>query len=78
MDNNLSDCNVGKRKNRNIRDNLFVLGYQNDKLPLVSLANASAHIAVKVSGGISERKTITNSILQGTVWAGMLCTSTMD
>ena len=25
MDNNLSDCNVGNRKNRNIRDNLFVL-----------------------------------------------------
>ena len=119
MDSNLSDCNVGNRKNRNIRDNLFVLnavlnstkrntedpvdlgvydvqkcfdtmwaqealndaydlGFQNDKLPLVHLANKSAHIAVKSSIGTSERTTINNTIMQGTVWAGMLCTSTMD
>ena len=25
VDNNLTDCNVGSRKNRNIRDNLFIL-----------------------------------------------------
>ena len=25
IDNNLTDCNVGSRKNRNIRDNLFIL-----------------------------------------------------
>ena len=119
LDSNLSDCNVGNRRNRNIRDNLFVinavlnstkrktedpvdlgvydvqkcfdtmwaqealndaydLGFQNDKLPLVHLANEIAHIAVKSSIGTSERKTIKNSIMQGTVWAGMLCTSTMD
>ena len=119
MDNNLSDCNVGNRRGRNIRDNLFVLnaiqnsmkrksedpvdiaiydvmkcfdtlwaheaindafdiGFQNDKLPLVFLASESASIAVKSSCGTSERRTINNTIMQGTVWAGMLCTSTLD
>ena len=119
IDSNLSDCNVGNRKGRNIRDNLFVLnailnsskrknedavdigiydvqkcfdtmwakeaindiyelGFTNDKLPLVYLANQTAHIAIKSSTGISERRTISKVIMQGTVWAGMLCTGTMD
>ena len=119
LDSNLSDCNVGNRKSRNIRDNLFVmnavlnstkhnpeepvdigiydvekcfdtmwaqealndvydLGFQNDKLPLINLTNKSASIAVKSSTGLSSRSTIENTIMQGTVWAGMLCTSTMD
>ena len=119
MDSNLTDCNVGNRKSRNIRDNLFVinailnstkqaseeavdlcvydvekcfdtmwaqetlndaydLGFQNDKLPLVQLSNESASIAIKSSIGITCRSTISNTIMQGTVWAGMLCTSTMD
>ena len=119
LDLNLSDCNVGNRKNRNIRDNLFVLnaiqnatkkktedpidicvydvkkcfdsmwakeaindafdlGFQNDKLPLVYLANENASIAIKTSSGTTERSTISNVITQGTVWAGLLCTSTMD
>ena len=56
----------------------YDFGFQNNKLPLVHLANESAQIAVKSSTGISERTTISNSIMQGTVWAGMLCTSTMD
>ena len=119
MDSNLTDCNVGNRKSRNIRDNLFVLnavlnstqqrskepmdigvydvekcfdtmwakealknaydlGFMNDKLPLVHLTNNTASIAVKSSTGISDRATIRSTIMQGTVWAGMLCTSTMD
>ena len=119
IDDNLSDCNVGNRRGRNIRDNLFVLnavlntsrrkseepvdlgvydvkkcfdtmwsheaindlydlGFKNDKLPLVFLASESANIAVKTSTGISERKDIRNVIMQGTVWAGMQCTATMD
>jgi hypothetical protein len=45
IDGSLSDCNVGSRKRRNIRDNLFVV----------------------------------NAILnEGTVWAGLMCTTTMD
>jgi hypothetical protein len=56
----------------------YDIGFQNDKLPLVHLANESAHIAVKSAFGTSERTTIKNTIMQGTVWAGLLCTSTMD
>ena len=119
MDSNLSDCNVGNRKRRNIRDNLFVLnstlnatkrktedpidigvydvqkcfdtmwasealndayelGFTNDKLPLLHLTNKHASIAIKSSTGISQRINISDVIMQGTVWAGMLCTSTMD
>ena len=119
IDENLSDCNVGCRKGRNIRDNLFVLnavlnnvknkadeavdigvydvkkcfdtmwnqealndiyelGLRNDKLSLLALENESAEVAVKTSAGVTERKTIRNSIMQGTVWAGLMCTATMD
>jgi hypothetical protein len=56
----------------------YDLGFKNDKLPLVFLASESANIAVKSSTGMSERSVIRNVIMQGTVWAGMLCTSTMD
>ena len=118
IDSNLSDCNVGNRKQRNIRDNLFVLNAvlnatnaekeeidigvydvkkcfdtmwadeawndtfelaeQNDKLSLVYLANLNARIAVKNSNGITKRVHIQDTIMQGTVWAGLMCTSTMD
>ena len=102
MDYNLSDCNVGNRKGRNIRDNLFVLnavlnstkrrseesvdiavydvkkcfdtmwasealndayelGFDNDKLPLVQMANKSASIVIKSTRRISERSTIKES-----------------
>ena len=59
-------------------NDVFDLGFKNDKLPLVYLASKSASIAVKSSGGLSERKDIHNVIMLGTVWAGMLCTATMD
>ena len=90
IDENLTDSNVGARKSRNIRDNLFVLyaicnsvingkeepvdvqvfdvmkcfdalwmeecvndvykaGFNNDKLPLIFLANQRANIAVKMN-----------------------------
>ena len=119
IDSNLSDCNVGSRRGRNIRDNLFVLnavinnargkseealdigvydvrkcfdtmwnqeaindiyelGFQNDKLPLLYLENETAKVAIKTSAGTTERVTIRNNIMQGTVWAGLMCTATMD
>ena len=119
IDSNLSDCNVGNRKGRNIRDHLFVLnailnstkrkteeavdigvydvqkcfdtlwanealndayelGLNNDKLPLVYMSNKNASIAITSSIGTSKRININNTIMQGTVWAGMLCTGTLD
>ena len=119
VDSNLTDCNVGCRKGRNIRDNLFVInaitneakqkngrpcdvctydvrkcfdclwlfecindiweaGLQNDKLNLLFLANESARIAIKTSSGTTDRITIHNTVMQGTVWGGLFCTCTMD
>ena len=56
----------------------YELGFDNDKLPLVQMANKSASIAIKSTRGISERSKIKDVIMKGTVWAGMLCTSTLD
>ena len=119
VDENLSDCNVGSRKRRNIRDNLFVMnaimnsskqgcdsacdinvydvrkcfdslwlaecindlfesGLKNDKLCLLYYSNKTARIAIKTSNGISERFTISDTVMQGTEWAGLKCTCTMD
>ena len=119
VDSNLSDANVGSRKERNVRDNLFVLyailnsikrggeeacdigvydvvkcfdslwsqecindlwdaGCKDDKLKILALGNEHAKVAVKTSGGMTSRESIPNIIMQGTVNAGLFCTSTMD
>ena len=115
----VSDSNVGSRKGRNIRDNVFVLnavtnsiingkeeaidvqifdvekcfdalwvqecindlfesGFKNDKLPIIFLENQNANIAIKTANGTSKRESIQNSIMQGTVWASLCCTASMD
>ena len=119
IDTNLTNCNVGSRKRRNIRDNLFVInaianeskqnpqeaidlnvydvrkcfdkmwllecindlyeaGLTNDKLVLLYETNKLAQIAIKTSSGITERFDIKETVMQGTVWAGLMCTVTMD
>ena len=119
IDNNLTNCNVGSRKRRNIRDNLFVMnaiancskkntkeavdinvydvikcfdslwlseclndlydaGLDNDKLVLLQKLNQHANIAIKTTSGTTERFMIEDTVMQGTVWAGLMCTSTMD
>ena len=119
LDENLTDTNVGARKNRNIRDNIFVFnailnsiskqrlkdtdvalydvekcfdklwakeclndihdhGLQNDKFPLLYMENMNAQVAVKTSEGTSKRMSISDIIMQGTVWGSLLCTSTID
>ena len=116
---NLTNCNVGSRKGRNIRDNLFVIGaimnqskqnpaeaadigvydihkcfdslwlkecindlydsgLRNDKLNLICLSNQAANIALKTTSGITDSFSIEEMIMQGTVWSGLMCTSTMD
>ena len=42
------------------------------------LTNESASIAIKTSAGTTDRSNISNVIMQGTVWAGLLYTSTLD
>ena len=119
VDSNLTDCSVGCRKKRNIRDNLFVVnaimnsskkgtdspcdicaydvkkcfdcswlsecindlfeaGLVNDKLCLLYYQNKSARIAISTSTRRTERFTIENTVMQGTVWTGLMCTCTMD
>jgi len=119
VDENLTDANVGARKERNIRDNLFVLnavlnsvtkgnekacelgvydlekafdslwaqecindlydaGCTDDKLVLMHLENQNAQVAMKTSAGITERESIGNMIMQGTVTGGLSCTTTTD
>ena len=119
IDSYLSDCNVGGRKGRNVRDNIFVLnavmnsisrgnkeqhdvqvyeliqcfdlmwlkecinslyeaGLDNDRLNLLYLSNASAQVAVKTAGGITERNTIYNIVMQGTVWGNIFCVALLD
>ena len=119
IDDDLTDSNVGARRRRNIRDNIFVLnaitnsvskgtdvaidiqifdiekcfdslwmeecindlyetGFANDKLSLLFLENQNAQIAIKTSQGITKRKSITNAVMQGTVWSSLFCTTTMD
>ena len=118
IDANLTNGNVGARRRRNVRDNLFVInaimneskqnkeptdidvydvekcfdnlwlhesindlyeeGRKNDKLNLLFLANKDARIVIKTSSGNTEQFSISNTIMQGTVWAGLMCTATMD
>ena len=119
IDSNLTDCNVGSRKKRTIRDNLFVgnaimnsskkgnadacdicvydvrkcfdslwmsecmndlfeAGLTNDKLCLLYYSNLNAQVAIKTSTGVSERFNIQRKVMQETVWAGLMCTCTMD
>ena len=119
IDKNLTDSNVGGRKERNIRDNIFVInavinsiksgkekacditvydvekcfdalwaqecintlyecGLNNDKLVLLFEETKHARIAIKTAMGITERISIENVIMQGTVFGSIICTSVMD
>ena len=57
---------------------LYEAGLQNDKLPLLFLENQNAQVAVKTAGGISDRTSIRNIIMQGSVWGSLSCVVLMD
>jgi hypothetical protein len=57
---------------------MFDAGIQNDKLNLLNLLNKNAQVAGKTSSGLTERRDISNIVMQGTVWGGIFCTATMD
>ena len=48
------------------------------QLPLLFLENETAQVAVKTSGGISNRVPIHNIIMQGSVWGSICCVVLMD
>ena len=59
-------------------NDLFKAGLTNDKLCLLYCQNKTARIAINTPSGKTERVAIHNTVMQGTVWAGLMCTSTMD
>ena len=59
-------------------NDVYDAGLTNDKLVLLFLENQHAKIAIKTPSGKSERVSITNIIMQGTVWGSLLCTASMD
>ena len=59
-------------------NDLYDLGFQTDKLLIVHRENERASIDVKTPTEIYERIDISNTMMQGTVWAGISCTATMD
>ena len=58
----------------NLRLQSTVAGLQNEKLNLLFLANETAQIVIKTSSGKTDRINIHNSVMQGTVWGGLICT----
>ena len=40
--------------------------------------NESAEVAVKTPVGTTQRETIRNIMMQGSVWGSLMCTATMD
>ena len=59
-------------------NDLYETGLKNDKLTLLFNMNQHAQIAVKTNFGMTKRESISNVIMQGTVWGSLHCTSTMD
>ena len=57
---------------------LYEAGLQNDKLPLLFLENRNAQVAIKTSGGITERVSMTDIIMQGSVWGSLCCVAVLD
>ena len=115
----ITDANVGARKSRSCRDNIFVLGAVNnsvingdckpiqvqtmdimkcfdklwleaslnslyeaglkcDILNLLFRENENAGIAVKVNNSLTRRTNVTKVVMQGSVWGGLKCTTSMD
>ena len=59
-------------------NDLYDIGFQNEKLAILHLENQIADIAIKSSNGITNRASIQNIVMQGTVWGSLFCTTTMD
>ena len=57
---------------------MYEAGLQNDQLNLLYNSNLNARIVVKTSSGETERFPISQIVMQGTVWAGLMCTNSMD
>ena len=110
IDTNMSECNIGGRRGRSCRDNIFIInaikhdvlssskkktiifqiydfkqmfdgivleeglsdifdvGIQDDSLKILYEANKKINMSVKTEDGLTDRKEIFSSILQGDTW----------
>ena len=59
-------------------NSLYDAGLTNNMLNLLYIENKTASIAVKVNNTLSDRKNVQNVEIQGSVWAGLKCTTMMD
>ena len=59
-------------------NDIFDYGLDDDNLPLVFKANDEVHMAIKTLGGLTERQTITNSVLQGDTFGSLLASVQVD
>ena len=59
-------------------NDVYECGFTDDKLPLLFSENMNAQVAVKTATGTTERTSISEVVMQGTVWGSLMCTSTMD
>ena len=59
-------------------NSLYEAVITNDILPLIYEANKLNHIAVKTPGGLTERKDITNKIMQGDILGPLVSSKMVD
>ena len=59
-------------------NDLYDVGCVYDKLALLEMGTKKARVAIKTSKGITDRISIKNIIMQGTVAAGIKCTASID
>ena len=57
---------------------LYEAEFTNDKLSLLFLLNSHVQVAIKNSSGITERRSMFNIVMQGTVWGTMFCVAIMN
>ena len=64
--------------NQECINDMWDAGCQDDKLHILAMGNQTAKVAIKTTGGQTERVTISKLIMQSTVNSGLFCTSSMD
>ena len=57
---------------------LYNAGVEDDNLELLHQANKEIQMAVNTPSGLTERQTVTNSVLQGDTWGSILASVQVD
>ena len=59
-------------------NDIFDYGVKNDDLHLIYKANHKIYMAIKTPGGLTDRQTIKNCLLQGDTWSSILASVQVD